>query len=267
MLIFEFPFPKKEQSFSFTTGVNLCTVRQFLFLFLISCTTAWSQENIINAEVLNPTKKPIENAHILNLSKNTATTSNALGKFSLTVSINDSIVISALGYKKRTLIINPTLINQKNLSFELTEQVEELEEVELIHYSKINAKDLGIISKDQKQHTPAEKKLYTLEHMTPLTGIVEGIINRLNGNVKRAKKLVELEKEMFALEEFKTLYNSEYITSKLNIPELYVDAFYWFCMEDNLFKAAAKGNNQSQIEFLLMEKAVSFLETIPSDTQ
>lgn len=262
MLIFEFPFPKKEQSFSFTTGVNLCTVRQFLFLFLISCTTAWSQENIINAEVLNPTKKPIENAHILNLSKNTATTSNALGKFSLTVSINDSIVISALGYKKRTLIINPTLINQKNLSFELTEQVEELEEVELIHYNKINAKDLGIISKDQKQYTPAEKNLFMQR-----SGLVEGIINRLNGNVKRAKELVELEKEMFALDEFKTLYNSEYITSKLNIPELYVDAFYWFCMEDDPFKAAAKGNNQSQIEFLLMEKAVSFLETIPSDTQ
>lgn len=230
----------------------------FVILFLITYTTTWAQqENVLNAHILSTTKEPIENAHILNLSKNTATTSNKMGAFAIKVSVNDSVVISALGYKNRTFIVNPTLINQKDISFELTEQVEELEEVELIHYSKINAKDLGIIPKDQKQYTPAEKNLFMQK-----TGVVEGIINRLNGNVKRAKELVELEKDILTFEKLKNRVPTDFLINELNIPELYADAFYLYCTEDPVIVANLENSSLSKLKFLLMEKAVPFLEII-----
>ncbi len=164
--------------------------------------------------------------------------------------IKKYFILSAL------LLATHFALGQEQTDKSITE-VNELDEVEVIHYSKINAVDLGIVSKNQKQYTPAEKNLINVS-----AGEINGTINRINGNVRRAKQLIEYEKRGFLIDDLKAQFPDTFFIEKLKIPEEYIGGFLLYCTDDEEFCNRLKGANPVQTSFFLTEKATSFLPLI-----
>jgi hypothetical protein len=72
----------------------------------------------------------------------------------------------------------------------MTEKTVELDEIEIVEYPNINAKDLGIINYTPKKYTPAERRLFTATSTT-----IDLLLNWFSGRKKMLEKGIEIEKK------------------------------------------------------------------------
>lgn len=122
-------------------------IKYYLFFLLTFLSiSANSQNQIIDSE----SKKPVSYAHIKLTNKSKGVISDFNGYFSLNPTFNakDSIVISCIGYNKRTLLIGNL---QKTKVIELSPNVENLSEVTYVaKKTRFQSKKLGIKKKPKK---------------------------------------------------------------------------------------------------------------------
>jgi uncharacterized membrane protein YvbJ len=64
------------------------------------------------------------------------------------------------------------------------------------------------------------------------------------------------------LDQIDYLFEPEYFTHKLKIPQEYVKGFQYYLAENNRFAAAVKAKNKTLATFLMGEYAVKYLEII-----
>ncbi|PKP15046.1 MAG: hypothetical protein CVU07_11760, partial [Bacteroidetes bacterium HGW-Bacteroidetes-23] len=105
-----------------------------------------------------------------------ATITNEKGEFWLDVKEDDLIVFSAvhLNYWRKSISAND--LKNGKIEIVMSAKVSELEEVVVTDYSRINAKDLGIINYTPKVYTPAERRL-----RTATTGLLDPLLNWMSG--------------------------------------------------------------------------------------
>jgi hypothetical protein len=149
---------------------------------------------------------------------------------------------------------------------EMTAKINQLEEVEVIQYNKINAVDLGILSKKPKVYTPAERRLEnagvfrpTDILLIPFGGMpVEPLLNAISGRTKQLKKELQIERKEFAVLKMGDLFPDEYFVEQLKIPKDYVKAFQYYCVEKKDFISVLKSKNKTLIAFKMSELAVEY---------
>lgn len=199
-----------------------------------------------------------EGIHITNLVSEKATITNENGEFSIQVEEGDLLVFSAvhLNYWRRSISTND--IKNGFIEVGMTPKVSELEEVVLTEYTKINAKELGIINYTPKKLTPAERRLYTA---TSGGGIIplDPIINWITGRTKMLKKEIEVEKRERMLEWLNNNFEDESFIHTFKIPFEYVDGFKFYVVEDLDLAQAIQAKNKNRVAFLLGELAQDFL--------
>jgi len=137
--------------------------------------------------------------------------------------------------------------------FSQTEKPIQLEEI-IISKSKINALDLGIISKTPKiKFTRAERRLQEAK-----SGILGPLINSFNGKIEMRKKEVIVEKNEIALEKLATIFEDEYYLNTLKIQLEYIKSFQYYVIENSDFYLALTSNKKELMMFLMTKLSFDF---------
>ncbi len=148
-------------------------MQKYIYLIILICFSfiGFSQESKLKGKIIdNNTKKSLVSAHILNLNSVVGTVTNDEGIFKITTKVNDTILISHLGFESIKLKVTNDLLKVNELTIALNEKPEEVKEV-IVNSTKL----IGVLEVDIKQ-VPRDK--FTRIHLNGIPQTYE--IGRLN---------------------------------------------------------------------------------------
>ena len=248
-----------------------------IFVFLIVSTYSGAQSLFserLEGQVVSD-GKGIPDVHVMNTSRNRATITNANGEFAISAGINDTILFSAVQFKKKTLVVSPAMLQSLQIVVPLEEFVNELDEVVLRPYDlsgdlsrdmgQMNtgrvytASTLGLPNAYVKPITQAERKLR--EATSGGRGIpLNPILNAMTGRTKYLKKVLANEKQYARTDRVREFYADSLFVKELKIPETKIDDFMYYCEVDITFNAVVDSHDRLKIWEYLKKKSTIYRE-------
>ena len=225
---------------------------KLLLFFLSFSIFCFSQEK--NLKVLKGVvysySDVIEGVTISNLTEKTFAVSDETGHFALYASEGSILVFSSIGYESKEISLSKDDFINSSFKVILRNKSDQLDEVEI--NGKYNAVSLGIVSKDQKKYTAAERRLQTAGdfkwiHLLSILGGTlpfDPILNAINGRTKRIKKEIILEKKLVLLNNITESFQDSFFIDKLKIPKEYVNGFKYFIVDDKHLIEAINSKNK-----------------------
>ncbi len=186
---------------------------------------------------------------IVNLGNEKVTVTNSKGEFLILAKADDILVFSSKSLEMRRVLIDEDDLNSGTITVNMYPKINELNEV-IVKKSPIEG--VSIIP-GQKQYTPAERKLHTATN-----GILDAPINWMSGRTEMLKKEVAVERKERLLDKIGILYEDKYYIETLKVPEIYIDDFQRYIIEDKEFIAALKVKNRTMMLFLISKLAANY---------
>jgi hypothetical protein len=186
---------------------------------------------------------------VVNLGNEKVTLTNSKGEFSILAKADDILVFSSKSLEMRRVLIDEDDLKSGIITVNMYPKITELNEV-IVKKSPIEG--VSIIP-GQKQYTPAERKLHTATN-----GIIDAPVNWMSGRTAMLKKEVAVERKERLLDKVGILYEDKYYIETLKIPEIYIDDFQRYIIEDKEFTAALKVKNRTMMLFLISKLAVNY---------
>jgi len=196
----------------------------------------------------------VSGINVVNLVNEKSTITDAKGEFHILAKPEDLLIFSAMTfhYKRRIIVANDML--SSILVVNLEPKPNQLEEVVIQKYVKVNAVDLGIIKKHVKERSPASRRLASAQ-----SGMITGLINRINGTTASLKKGIEIEAKEIIIDKFADDYfEPSYFTEVLKIDPEKVKAFQYYCVEDERFMKAVRSKNKTLATFWINDLAIQY---------
>ncbi len=221
-----------------------------LFLFL-GTFSMWSQdrnEKLLQG-IIAADDALLSGIEVVNLGNEKVTVTNSKGEFSILAKADDILVFSSISLEMRRLLIDEDDLKSGMITLTMYPKINELDEV-IVKKSPIEG--VSIIP-GQKQYTPAERKL-----RTATSGLLDAPINWMSGRTEMLKKEVAVERKERLLDKIGILYEDKYYIETLKIPEIYIDDFQRYIIEDKEFTAALKVKNRTMMLFLISKLAVNY---------
>ena len=195
----------------------------------------------------------VEGVNVLNLVNQKYTISDQNGEFYINAKYEDVLLITAVNLEiKRKLIEEEDLLPEL-ITIKMIPKNTELKEVKVNEYSNITSASIGIVPKNQKKYTPAERRLFTANN-----GFIDPLINLLSGRTAMLKKEVEVEKKEMLLVKLDGQFEDQYYTNELKIPEEYIKGFHYYLIENEEFVKALLAKNKTLMKYLLPKLALSY---------
>lgn len=207
----------------------------------------------VNADI-----NDLEGINVENVESEKTTVTDKQGYFYINARVGETLVLSSVQLKKVYRIINESDLDKELIYISMSAKTVELKEV-VIEKSEINAVSMGIVSKDQKTYTPAERKV-----RTATTGLLDPLLNKISGRTEMLKKEVVVEKNEKALVRLEYLFEENYFVEKLKIPQEYVKGFQYYAVENIDLQNALKAKNKTLAKFLMINLSKEYLQTIQS---
>jgi hypothetical protein len=220
----------------------------------------------------------VSDVHVMNTSAGRATISNESGNFSIQVTVGDTLLFSAVQFKRKTLIINASILTSKTLFVPLEEFVNELDEVVVRPYDLsgdltkdmrnmdtgqvVSATSLGLPNASVKPLIQSERQLQTatagkFHPLMILNPPIDPLINAISGRTKMLKKRFARDKKDMELQRLRSGIADSLFLTQLKIPRDRIDDFMYFCEADEHFDSVVKAENRMAIwEFLLKKSDV-----------
>jgi hypothetical protein len=221
-----------------------------LLLFLGSF-SMWSQdrnEKLLQG-IIAADDALLSGIEVINLGNEKVTVTNSKGEFSILAKANEILVFSSKSLEMRRVLIDEDDLKSGTITVTMYPKITELNEVIV----KKNPIEGVSIIPGQKQYTPAERKLHTATN-----GILDAPISWMSGRTAMLKKEVSIERKERLLDKVGILYDDKYYIETLKIPEIYIDDFQRYIIEDKEFTAALKVKNRTMMLFLVSKLAVSY---------
>ncbi|MBC7440321.1 MAG: hypothetical protein H7250_10105 [Flavobacterium sp.] len=243
-----------------------CKIIFFIYFSFFTIFGFSQTEKIISGKILVKNASP-GGVHIINLVNEKEVISNEKGEFKILAKVDDLLVFSSLTLDYQRKIIEIKDYNSGFFTMEMTAKINQLDEVEIVNYNKINAVDLGILYKKPKAYTPAERKLRTATSLDPTLSVgnmagvsmsLDPLLNVISGRTKQLKKELQIERKEFAILKMAELFPFAYFVEQLKIPKDYAKAFQYYCVEKKDFIPILKSKNKTLIAFKLSELAVEY---------
>jgi hypothetical protein len=230
------------------------------FFFLLISQLLFAQNDTIIKGIVKAENVSVEGIHVVNLVNEKTTVTNAKGEFSIEAKEDDLLVFSAIHLEYARKSISKLDYQTKSLTVIMTPKTNELDEVVLTEYKRINAKDLGIINYTPKKLTPAERRLYTAQ-----SGVLDPLLNWISGRTKDLKMELEVEKKEGYLVLLNDMFDNTYFHETLKIPELYIEGFKYYIVEEEGVVSPLLTNNKEQTSFILTKLALDFNEFLKDE--
>tara|TARA_R110000796_G_scaffold41772_2_gene103418 strand:- start:81822 stop:82595 length:774 start_codon:yes stop_codon:yes gene_type:complete len=208
--------------------------------------------------------------HVLNISTEKAAITDIDGFFTIAAGLNDTLVFSAIQYKKKEIIITTEILASKIIYINLEPAVNELNEVVVMPYNLtgelsrdmskmqvgpvVTASTLGLPNAYVKKMTQAERQLYSSKAGGPLISL----LNALNGKTKQLKVAAERQKKYTTTERIRRLYHDSLYVKQLKVPKIKIDDFMYFCEVDTAFSKVVATHNQLKIWEFMLHKSETY---------
>ncbi|MGB5481890.1 MAG: carboxypeptidase-like regulatory domain-containing protein [Eudoraea sp.] len=248
----------------------------FLFFFLI--VTGASAQSVffskLEGKVTN-LNKGIADVHVMNTTSNRATITDEEGRFSIATKLNDTILFSAVQYKRMTLVVSRAMLESRSIIVPLEEFINELDEVVVRPYDLSGdlSRDMNSLNKEKvyvaatlglpnayvKPITQAERKL---NEATTGGGLVplNPIINAISGRTKYLKKVLASQEKYARTVRVREYYADSLFVKHLKIPENKIEDFMYFCEVDNAFSAVVDSHDKLKIWEYLKLRSNAYLK-------
>lgn len=224
-----------------------------LFFLFISSHFVFAQKSVKIKGVIQVEDSKPSGVHIINLNTEEEVVSDEKGNFIIEVNVDDLLVFSASHLDYMRKIIDEIDIKSESISVQMTSKSTILDEVEIVNYNRINAVDLGILSKPAKKYTVSERRLYAATS-SPL----DGLLNAISGRTAMLEDGIEIEKKEFALKALVDLYPETFYTATLKIPKEEIAGFHYFAVEDFKLQEALKGKNSFLVTFIMIKLSTDY---------
>ncbi|PKD18220.1 hypothetical protein APR41_03460 [Salegentibacter salinarum] len=222
----------------------------FLICTLIFSSHLFSQQRILlKGEILaDSIEAPI---HIINITAEKGTVTEASGEFSVEVKQNDLLLFSSVQFQKKEILITAEILSSEVLKVELQKDLTELDEVRLHQLSGNLANDIndiktfdpGIIGyalSDKEPLSVEERKLFAITRPDDPVGTLYGIISGQKKMYEKAIKNNRLSALVYKAREF---IPDEYFTETLLLPQHKIMDFLYYCSLKPDFKELVNKND------------------------
>lgn len=194
----------------------------------------------------------VDGINVVNLVNEQTAISGSNGEFSIPAKVDDMLVLTAINFEYKRKIIDEDDLKKEIIIIQMTPKVNQLDEV-IIKEQEITAEKLGVVPKNQKALTQAERKLYAAK-----TGPVDLLANLISGRTKQLKKELAVSKKELLLQKMEFLYDDKYYVETLKIQPDYIKAFQYYIIEDPQFVEALKAKNKTLTMFFASKLAAEF---------
>lgn len=225
--------------------------------------------------------KDVVGVAVQNITANNAVITDFDGNFSILVKLNDTLVFSAVQFKRKILPIDETLFNTSFVTVPLEEFVNELKEVVVRPYNlsgdlgqdlgglelekDVSAEALGLPNADVKIITQSERKLQQATFGKFNVGMIltpplDPIINAITGRTKMLKNRVKVDKVYARTQRVQDFYIDSLFITTLKIPTASIDDFMYFCEVDEQFQKTVDAGDKLKIWDFLVLKSRAYRE-------
>ena len=216
--------------------------------WLSQITFGQTNEKILHGKIVADSASVV-GIDVVNLGNEKVIVTNNKGEFSILAKVNDILVFSSMTLEMKRMLVDEEDLKSETITIYMTPKINELNEVIV----KKNAAEGISIIPGQKHYTPAERKLYTAT-----SGLLDAPLNWLSGRTEMLKKEVIVERKERMLYKVGILYDDKYYIQTLKVPEIYIDDFQRYIIEDKEFAAALKVKNRTMMLFLISKLAVNY---------
>lgn len=223
----------------------------FVVLLFFATVCTWSQnssEKLLHGKIVADSTSVV-GIDVVNLGNEKVTVTNNKGEFSILAKADDILVFSSMTIEMKRMLVDEDDLKSDTITIYMTPKINELNEVIV----KKNAAEGTSIIPGQKHYTPAERKLYTAT-----SGLLDAPLNWLSGRTEMLKKEIVVERKERMLNKIGVLYEDKYYIQTLKVPEIYIDDFQRYLIEDKEFAAALKVKNRTMMLFLISKLAVNY---------
>ncbi|TRX39660.1 hypothetical protein [Flavobacterium restrictum] len=236
------------------------TKKLIIFLFLIGqlALAQANKEQLLHGKV-TATSGNLQSITVVNLVTEKNTTVDSNGEFYILAKADDLLLFSSNDFEFHRRLIEEEDWNKPLLMIEMIPKSIVLDEVIVNKNANINAVSLGIITKDMKHYTPAERKL------SSNSGGIIGLLNTFSGRKAMLKKELEVEKKELLLGKMKPLFNDDYYIGVLKIPSDYIKGFQYYCIEDKEIAQSLLTKNKTMTLFLVSKLAKQYKEILADE--
>jgi hypothetical protein len=235
---------------------------KLIFLFSVHLLFGQAETTVKMRVQLTSDSTAVHVVDVVNVTTQKTFVSNLEESFVIKVKLGDVIIFSSkeletvrVKIDEKDLIKDIVIVNMAVKSIVLKEVI--------INESGISAESLGIIPYGQKKYTPAERKLYTATS----GGGIDGLLNAISGRKAMLKKDIIVEKKEQLLAKIDVLFEDNYYTETLKIPELYIKGFQYYCIEDIPMANALRSKNKTMALFLIVTLAKNYNEIIALESK
>ena len=223
----------------------------FVLLLFFGTFSLWSQDRneILIQGIIAADDALLSGIEVVNLGNEKVALTNSKGEFSILAKADDILVFSSKSLEMRRVLIDEDDLKSGVITVNMYPKINELNEVIV---KKSSVEGVSIIP-GQKQYTPAERKL-----RTATSGVLDAPINWMSGRTAMLKKEVAVERKERLLDKIGILYEDKDYIETLKIPEIYIDDFQRYIIEDKEFTAALKVKNRTMMLFLISKLAVNY---------
>lgn len=207
---------------------------------------------------------------IVNVTQRQNTYCDDQGVFAIAAQSGDLIVFSGANIHDYDYKVLDKFDASDFISIKMTSKATVLNEVVVTNDNVINEVSLGIVPKDQKKYTQAERRLQTTGDFKPimLLGILGGsmpldpLINKINGRTKRVKKQIVAEKKGSNIEKLSGYYSESFCVNELGICTQYVSGFKVYVIENNTFAKELEKGETAMLRFMIIDLANKYKQNI-----
>lgn len=211
--------------------------------------------------------------HVLNLTTQKATITDGNGFFSIPVKLHDTLVFSAVQYRKKTVVISLSILESKEITIGLEEAMNVLDEVTVTPYNLsgdilkdiatlqtepvVTSSTLGLPNAYVRIPTKAERQLFEAKSGAGLIPL-NPIINGLSGRTKMLKERVARNNLYARTERVRDFYADSLYQKELNIPLEKIDDFLYFCEVDDYFQYVVDSHDLFKIWEYMRKKSILY---------
>lgn len=212
--------------------------------------------------------------HVLNTTTKKATITDINGFFSITARINDTLVFSAIQFKKKQIVVTSAIFSSAMLIVPMEDALTELDEVVVTPYNLsgditkdlvkleiepvVTASTIGLPNAYVKVPTKPERELF---EATTGGGLVplNPILNAISGRTKMLKKRVARNNLYDRTLRVRSFYADSLYRTELKIPESKTDDFFYFCEIDPNFQGVVDTHDLFKIWEYLKKRSTTYL--------
>ncbi|MDP5231481.1 MAG: carboxypeptidase-like regulatory domain-containing protein [Cellulophaga sp.] len=253
-----------------------------LLFFAVIAAKAQDNRQVLsgNIEAFN---EEVQDVTVQNITSGKGTISDGYGFFEIAVQLNDSVVFSAVQFKKKTLVVNTEILSSKRIIVTLEEANNELDEVVVMPYNLtgdlttdmktqkvVVAATLGLPNAYVKKKTQSERLLAEADGGGWIKSAGAGyggaggtvnlhkILNRISGRTKMLKKRVARDEKNIITENIVEIFSDTIWSKNLKIPETRIYEFVYFCEADEAFTEIIASNDEIKLWEFLVQKSIVF---------